>query len=98
MIMNNKGNISDIDDALGEFYYTLKYKIYSEFERKIPNGAIVRVKNDPELFYPNALGVVVSFNEVLDEYLVAFVATEDDTNRDFIYESCNYKIEHLIHF
>lgn len=62
---------------------------------KFPIGSIVQVINDSEVYYFNAIGTVVSYNEIRDEYLVAFIATNEDTHEDFIYESYNYKSEFL---
>ena len=63
---------------------------------KFPIGSLVQVVDDPDVFYCGARGKVASFNPILDEYLVHFIAIDVDDGEEFVYEECFYHEDELI--
>lgn len=62
---------------------------------KFPIGSTVQVIDDKNVFYYGARGEVAGYNEMFNEYLVFFIAINEDTGEEFVYEECMYKEDEI---
>lgn len=61
---------------------------------KFKVGDIVRVVDKEDILFNNTVGVIASYNQRLDEYLVVYVAV-DDAGSEFVYNDCAFPSEVL---